>query len=67
MHIPPINVLHKLLKELAYFFDLIRNTLDTWYSVSSINQKNIGAAIGLNASALVRRTRKFIEASKAKH
>ncbi|RYR39816.1 hypothetical protein Ahy_A09g045424 [Arachis hypogaea] len=50
MHIPPMNVPHKLLKELAYSFDLIRNTLDTRYDVLSINQKNIEASLGLNAS-----------------
>ncbi|KAL4287787.1 hypothetical protein AHAS_Ahas19G0221100 [Arachis hypogaea] len=50
MHIPPMNVLHKLLNELAYSFDLIRNTLDTRYGVLRINQENIRAALGLNAS-----------------
>ncbi|KAL4371626.1 hypothetical protein AHAS_Ahas06G0184600 [Arachis hypogaea] len=50
MHIPPMNMPHKLLKELTYSFDLIRNTLDTRYGVLSINQENIRVAIGLNAS-----------------
>ncbi|RYR36475.1 hypothetical protein Ahy_A09g041441 [Arachis hypogaea] len=50
MHIPPINVLHKLLKELTYSFNLIRNTLDTSYGVLTINQKNIVAVLSLNAS-----------------
>ncbi|RYR13449.1 hypothetical protein Ahy_B04g070446 [Arachis hypogaea] len=53
MHIPPMNVPHKLLKELTYSFDLIRNTLDTWYGVLSINQENIGAALDLNAYGLL--------------
>ncbi|KAL4287110.1 hypothetical protein AHAS_Ahas19G0153400 [Arachis hypogaea] len=49
MHIPPMNLPHKLLKELAYSFDLVGNTLDTWYGVLTINQENIGVALGLNA------------------
>ncbi|RYR40192.1 hypothetical protein Ahy_A09g045896 [Arachis hypogaea] len=47
MYIPPMNVPYKLLKELTYSFDLIRNTLDTWYN------ENIGAVLGLNASGLL--------------
>ncbi|RYR62078.1 hypothetical protein Ahy_A04g019416 [Arachis hypogaea] len=50
MHIPPMNFPHKLLKGLAYSFNLIENTLDTRYGVLIINPKNIGAALGLNAS-----------------
>ncbi|RYR62741.1 hypothetical protein Ahy_A04g020476 [Arachis hypogaea] len=46
MRIPPMNVSHKLLKELAYSFDLIRNTLDTRYGVYHINKENIGAILG---------------------
>ncbi|RYR55635.1 hypothetical protein Ahy_A06g030818 [Arachis hypogaea] len=50
MHIPPMNVLHKLLKELAYSFDVRTNRLDIRYGVLTINPENIGATLGLNAS-----------------
>ncbi|KAL4306745.1 hypothetical protein AHAS_Ahas16G0209000 [Arachis hypogaea] len=64
-----MNVPHKLLKELAYSFDLIRNTLDTQYGVLSINQENIGASLDLNASGLLFPSKvnykEFIEEDKA--
>ncbi|KAL4337217.1 hypothetical protein AHAS_Ahas12G0088100 [Arachis hypogaea] len=50
MHIPPMNVPYKLLKELAHSFDLIKTTLDTQYGVFNITQENIRAALGLNVS-----------------
>ncbi|RYR66480.1 hypothetical protein Ahy_A03g012471 [Arachis hypogaea] len=50
MHIPPMNLPHKLLRELAYFFNVVRNKLDTRYGELSIDQKNIRAALCLNAS-----------------
>ncbi|RYR67418.1 hypothetical protein Ahy_A03g013764 [Arachis hypogaea] len=37
MHIPPMNLPYKLLKELAYSFNLVRNRLDTQYGVLTIN------------------------------
>ncbi|RYR48239.1 hypothetical protein Ahy_A07g034245 isoform A [Arachis hypogaea] len=40
MHIPPMNVPHKLLKEFANSFNLDKNKLDTRH----------GVALGLNAS-----------------
>ncbi|KAL4356676.1 hypothetical protein AHAS_Ahas09G0110500 [Arachis hypogaea] len=49
MHFPPMNVPHMLLKELQYSYDLVTNTLDTWYGVLTINQENIGVALGLNS------------------
>ncbi|RYR14479.1 hypothetical protein Ahy_B04g071060 [Arachis hypogaea] len=45
MHIPPMNVPHKLLKELANSFKLGKNTLKTSY----VKPKIIGVALGLNA------------------
>ncbi|RYR65629.1 hypothetical protein Ahy_A03g011555 [Arachis hypogaea] len=50
MHIPPINLPHKLLKQLVYSFNVIRNKLDTRHGELFINPENIGAALGLNAS-----------------
>ncbi|RYR10290.1 hypothetical protein Ahy_B05g078766 [Arachis hypogaea] len=50
MHIPPMNVLHKLLNELANSFKLGKNTLETSYGSFNVKPKTIGAALGLNAS-----------------
>ncbi|KAL4365289.1 hypothetical protein AHAS_Ahas07G0091200 [Arachis hypogaea] len=50
MHIPAMNGPHKLLKELAYLFDLYNNTLYTWYGEIHITHENIGAALGLSTS-----------------
>ncbi|RYR79280.1 hypothetical protein Ahy_A01g004114 [Arachis hypogaea] len=50
MHIPPMNVPHKLLKELANSFKLGKNTLETSYGSFKIKPKTIGDALGLNAS-----------------
>ncbi|RYR21909.1 hypothetical protein Ahy_B03g067203 [Arachis hypogaea] len=50
MHIPPMNVPHKLLKELANSFKLGKNTLETSYGSFKVKPKIIGAALGLNAS-----------------
>ncbi|RYR18543.1 hypothetical protein Ahy_B03g063174 [Arachis hypogaea] len=50
MHIPPIRVHHKLLKELANSFKLGKNTLKTSYSSFRVKSSTIGAALGLNAS-----------------
>ncbi|QHO00095.1 uncharacterized protein DS421_13g403490 [Arachis hypogaea] len=50
MHIPPMNVPHKLLKELANSFKLGKNTLKTSYSSFKVKPKIIRAALGLNAS-----------------
>ncbi|QHN89042.1 uncharacterized protein DS421_16g568770 [Arachis hypogaea] len=49
MHIPPMNVPHKLLKELANSFKLDKNTLETSYGSFKIKPKTIGDALGLNA------------------
>ncbi|KAL4288023.1 hypothetical protein AHAS_Ahas19G0244700 [Arachis hypogaea] len=49
-HIPTLNVPHRLLKELAYSFDLYKSTLDTWYGVIHITLDKIGDVLGLNAS-----------------
>ncbi|QHN93903.1 uncharacterized protein DS421_17g596680 [Arachis hypogaea] len=46
MHIPPINVPHKLLKELG----LGKNTLETSYGSFKVKPKTIRTALGLNAS-----------------
>ncbi|RYR08917.1 hypothetical protein Ahy_B05g076797 [Arachis hypogaea] len=50
MHIPPMNVPHKLLKELANSFKLGKNTLKTSYGSFKVKPKIIGAALSLNAS-----------------
>ncbi|RYR67818.1 hypothetical protein Ahy_A03g014253 [Arachis hypogaea] len=50
MHIPPMNVPHKLLKELANSFKLGKNTLETSYGSFKIRLKIIGDALGLNVS-----------------
>ncbi|KAL4288237.1 hypothetical protein AHAS_Ahas19G0266100 [Arachis hypogaea] len=50
MHILPMNVQHKLLKELAYSFYLSRNTVDIRCSIINITPENIAVALGLTAS-----------------
>ncbi|RYR04113.1 hypothetical protein Ahy_B06g083689 [Arachis hypogaea] len=50
MHIPPMNVPHKLLKELDNSFKLGKNTLETSYGSFKVKPKTIRAAFGLNAS-----------------
>ncbi|KAL4288226.1 hypothetical protein AHAS_Ahas19G0265000 [Arachis hypogaea] len=50
MHIPSMNVPHKLLKQSAYSFDLSRNTLDTRYGIINIIQENIAVVLGLSIS-----------------
>ncbi|QHN97704.1 uncharacterized protein DS421_18g629650 [Arachis hypogaea] len=50
IHIPPMNVPHKLLKELANSFNLDKNKLDTRHGSLKIKPKKIEAALGLNAS-----------------
>ncbi|RYQ96336.1 hypothetical protein Ahy_B08g092058 [Arachis hypogaea] len=50
MHIPLMNLPHKLMKELAYSFNVVRNRLDTQHGELTINPENIGVALGLNAS-----------------
>ncbi|QHN91990.1 uncharacterized protein DS421_17g579770 [Arachis hypogaea] len=50
MHIPPLRVHHKLLKELANSFKLGKNTLETGYGSFRVKPSTIGAALGLNAS-----------------
>ncbi|RYR66856.1 hypothetical protein Ahy_A03g012971 [Arachis hypogaea] len=51
MHIPPLRVQHKILKELANSFKLGKNTLETSYDLFKVRPKTIGAALGLNASS----------------
>ncbi|KAL4356293.1 hypothetical protein AHAS_Ahas09G0072200 [Arachis hypogaea] len=53
IHIPPMNLPHKLLKQLAYSFNVERNKLDTRYGKLTINLENKGATIALNASEKV--------------
>ncbi|QHN85922.1 uncharacterized protein DS421_16g541540 [Arachis hypogaea] len=50
MHIPPMKVHHKLLKELANSFKAGKNTLKTSYGSFRVKPSTIGAALGLNAS-----------------
>ncbi|RYR63092.1 hypothetical protein Ahy_A04g020885 [Arachis hypogaea] len=50
MHIPPLRVHHKILKESANSFKLGKNTLETDYGLFKVRQKTIGAALGLNTS-----------------
>ncbi|RYR51915.1 hypothetical protein Ahy_A06g026860 [Arachis hypogaea] len=50
MHIPPLRMHHKILKELANSFKLGKNTLETDYDSFKVRQKTIGDALGLNAS-----------------
>ncbi|RYR72682.1 hypothetical protein Ahy_A02g006908 [Arachis hypogaea] len=50
MHIPQMNVPHKLLKELANSFKLGKNTLKTSYGSFKVKSKIIGVVLGLNAS-----------------
>ncbi|RYQ89058.1 hypothetical protein Ahy_B09g095904 [Arachis hypogaea] len=50
MHIPPMRVPHKLLKELANSFKLGKNTLETSYGSFKVKASTIGAALGLNVS-----------------
>ncbi|RYR47887.1 hypothetical protein Ahy_A07g033870 [Arachis hypogaea] len=50
MHTPPMNVPHKLLKELANSFKLEKNTLETSYGSFKVKPKTIEDALGLNAS-----------------
>ncbi|RYR40342.1 hypothetical protein Ahy_A09g046074 [Arachis hypogaea] len=45
-----MNVPHKLLKELANFFNLDKNKLDTSYGSIKVKPKTIGTALGINAS-----------------
>ncbi|RYR69201.1 hypothetical protein Ahy_A03g015738 [Arachis hypogaea] len=49
MHILPMNVPHKLLRELANSFKLGKNTLETSYGSFKVKPKTIGATLGLNA------------------
>ncbi|XP_020961333.1 uncharacterized protein LOC110263841 [Arachis ipaensis] len=51
MHIPPLRVHHKLLKELENSFKLGKNTLETGYGSFRVRPSTIGAALGLNASS----------------
>ncbi|RYR68462.1 hypothetical protein Ahy_A03g014953 [Arachis hypogaea] len=51
IHIPAMNVSHKLFKQLAYSFDLSHNRLDTRYGIINITQKNIAAVLSLSASS----------------
>ncbi|KAL4381824.1 hypothetical protein AHAS_Ahas04G0172100 [Arachis hypogaea] len=50
IHILPMNMPHKLLKELANSFKLVRNTLKASYGSFKVKPKKIGTAFGLNAS-----------------
>ncbi|RYR31627.1 hypothetical protein Ahy_B01g056468 [Arachis hypogaea] len=50
IHIPPMNVPHKRLKELAYSFNLEKNKLDTRHSSLKVKPKKIGVVLDLNAS-----------------
>ncbi|RYQ97680.1 hypothetical protein Ahy_B08g093759 [Arachis hypogaea] len=50
MHIPPINVPHKLLKELANSFKLGKIILETSYGSFKVKPKTIRVVLGLNAS-----------------
>ncbi|RYR45000.1 hypothetical protein Ahy_A08g041255 [Arachis hypogaea] len=50
MHIPPLRVHHKLLKELANSFKLGKNTLEISYGSFRVLPSTIGAVLGLNAS-----------------
>ncbi|QHO22900.1 uncharacterized protein DS421_12g359070 [Arachis hypogaea] len=50
VHIPPMNVPHKLLKVLANSFKLGKNTLETSYGSCKVTSKTIGHALDLNAS-----------------
>ncbi|RYR24426.1 hypothetical protein Ahy_B02g057926 [Arachis hypogaea] len=50
MHIRPMRVHHKLLKELANSFNLDKNTLKTSYDSFRVKPSTIGDALGLNAS-----------------
>ncbi|XP_020971426.1 uncharacterized protein LOC110268803 [Arachis ipaensis] len=50
MHIPPLRVHHKILKELANSFKLGKNTLETGYGSFKVRPRTIGAALGINAS-----------------
>ncbi|QHO51731.1 uncharacterized protein DS421_2g33440 [Arachis hypogaea] len=50
MHILPLRVYHKLLKELANSFKLGKNTLETGYGSFRVRPSTIGAALDLNAS-----------------
>ncbi|QHO35194.1 uncharacterized protein DS421_9g273480 [Arachis hypogaea] len=50
MHIPPLKVHHKILKELANSFKLGKNTLEIGYDSFKVRPRTIGAALGINAS-----------------
>ncbi|QHO08105.1 uncharacterized protein DS421_14g469630 [Arachis hypogaea] len=50
MYIPPMNVPHKLLKELANSFKLGKTTLETSYGSFKVKPKTIEVALRLNAS-----------------
>ncbi|RYR37176.1 hypothetical protein Ahy_A09g042108 [Arachis hypogaea] len=50
MHIPPLRVDHKLLRELANNFKLGENRLKTGYGSFQITPKKIGDALGINAT-----------------
>ncbi|RYR33233.1 hypothetical protein Ahy_A10g047790 isoform B [Arachis hypogaea] len=52
MHIPPMNVPYKLLKKFANSFNLDKNKLDIRHGSLKIKPKEIGVALGLNASDL---------------
>ncbi|QHN99049.1 uncharacterized protein DS421_13g394520 [Arachis hypogaea] len=53
MHIPPLRVHHKILKELANSFKLGKNTLETGYGSFKVKPRTIGAALSINASDLL--------------
>ncbi|RYR00236.1 hypothetical protein Ahy_B07g088342 [Arachis hypogaea] len=50
MHIPPLRVHHQLLRELANNFKLGENRLETGYGSFKITPRNIGHALGINAT-----------------
>ncbi|QHN86051.1 uncharacterized protein DS421_16g542630 [Arachis hypogaea] len=50
MHIPPMNMPHKLLKELANSFKLGKSILETSYGSFKVKPKIIEVVLGINAS-----------------
>ncbi|KAL4276917.1 hypothetical protein AHAS_Ahas20G0255100 [Arachis hypogaea] len=52
-HIPSLNVLHKLSRELILFFDLYKGFLETRYEKICITPTKIRDALGLNSSAII--------------
>ncbi|QHO55964.1 uncharacterized protein DS421_3g69590 [Arachis hypogaea] len=67
MHISPLRVHYKLLKELANSFKLGKNTLEIGYGSFRVKPSTIWAALGLNTSAPIFKMDKIKEGNWGAH